>query len=254
MWQNTGSQVVVDLLRIAICDDSQDSRLSLRGALEQALDRQSRQGSIYEFSSGEGLLRWLEKHTGELDLVFLDMEMGELDGMETAKQLRQSYGDLQLVFVTAYADRVFEGYSVSALAYIMKPPKPRQLDEVLGRCLELLHRDSGSFFVCRSGEVSYRVQLKDILYFHSDRRQLTCVARNRSYTFYGKLDDIQGQLGEGFVRIHQRYLVNSAAVDKMSGSEVSIGEVTLPVSRSCQHSAMLALTRASLEDRPWRKD
>ena len=121
------------MLRIAICDDSQDARLSLRGALEQALDRQSRQGSIYEFSSGEGLLRWLEKHTGELDLVFLDMEMGELDGMETAKQLRQSYGDLQLVFVTAYADRVFEGYSVSALAYIMKPPKPRQLDEVLGR-------------------------------------------------------------------------------------------------------------------------
>lgn len=60
MWQNTGSQVVVDLLRIAICDDSQDARLSLRGALEQALDRQSRQGSIYEFSSGEGLLRWLE--------------------------------------------------------------------------------------------------------------------------------------------------------------------------------------------------
>ena len=102
--------------------------------------------------------------------------------------------------------------------------------------------------------MSYRVQLKDILYFHSDRRQLTCVARNRSYTFYGKLDDIQGQLGEGFVRIHQRYLVNSAAVDKMSGSEVSIGEVILPVSRSCQHSAMLALTRASLEDRPWRKD
>ena len=136
----------------------------------------------------------------------------------------------------------------------MKPPKPRQLDEVLGRCLELLHRDSGSFFVCRSGEVSYRVQLKDILYFHSDRRQLTCVARNRSYTFYGKLDDIQGQLGEAFVRIHQRYLVNSAAVDKMSGSEVSIGEVILPVRRSCQHSAMLALTRASLEDRPWRKD
>ena len=242
------------MLRIAICDDSQDARLSLHGAIERSLDDLGQQGDIYEFSSGEGLLRWMEKHVGEIDLVFLDMEMGELDGMETAKRLRRAYEGLQLVFVTSYADRVFEGYSVSALAYIMKPPKPGQLDEALGRCLESLHRDSGRVFLCRSGDVSYRVQLKDILYFYSDRRQLTCVTRHRSYTFYGKLDDIQQELGETFVRIHQRYLVNSGAVDKMNGSEVSIGEATLPVSRSCQHSAMLALTRASLEDRPCRKD
>ena len=242
------------MLRIAICDDSQDARLSLHGAIERSLDNLGQQAEIYEFSSGEGLLRWMDRHIGEIDLVFLDMEMGELDGMETAKRLRRNFEGLQLVFVTAYADRVFEGYSVSALAYIMKPPKPKQLDEVIARCLESLHRDSGKVFLCRSGDVSYRVQLKDILYFYSDRRQLTCVARHRNYTFYGKLDDIQQELGGGFVRIHQRYLVNSAAVDKMSGSEVSIGETTLPVSRSCQHSAMLALTRASLEDRPCRKD
>lgn len=242
------------MLRIAICDDSQDARLNLHGAIERSLDSMGQQGEIYEFSSGEGLLRWMEKHTGEIDLVFLDMEMGELDGMETAKKLRSAYEGLQLVFVTAYADRVFEGYSVSALAYILKPPKPKQLGEVIGRCLAELHKDSGKAFLCRSGDVSYRVQLKDILYFYSDRRQLTCVARHRNYTFYGKLDDIQQELGGGFVRIHQRYLVNSAAVDKMSGSEVSIGETTLPVSRSCQHGAMLALTRAALEDRPCRKD
>ncbi len=127
-----------------------------------------------------------------------------------------------------------------------------------GRSISLLvaqnYLTDGKVFVCRSGDVSYRVQLKDILYFYSDRRQLTCVARHRNYTFYGKLDDIQQELGGGFVRIHQRYLVNSAAVDKMSGSEVSIGDTTLPVSRSCQHGAMLALTRAALEDRPCRKD
>lgn len=242
------------MLRIAICDDSQDARLSLHGAVERSLDRQGQQGEIYEFSSGEGLLRWMERHTGEIDLVFLDMEMGELDGMETAQKLRRAFENLYLVFVTAYSDRVFEGYSVGALAYIMKPPKPQQLDEVISRCLAALRRDSGKVFVCHSGDVSYRIQIKDILYFYSDRRQLTCVARQRSYTFYGKLDAVQQELGEGFVRIHQRYLVNSVAVDAMNGSEVSIGDTTLPVSRSCQHSAMLALTRASLEERPWSED
>ena len=79
------------MLRIAICDDSQDARLRLRGGVEQALDKLGHAGEIFEFSSGLGLLGWLEKHTGELDLVFLDMEMGQPDGMETAKRLRAAY-------------------------------------------------------------------------------------------------------------------------------------------------------------------
>ena len=56
-----------------------------------------------------------------------------------------------LVFVTAYADRVFEGYAVSALAYLMKPARVEQLEDVLSRCLAAIHRDSGRFFLCRSG-------------------------------------------------------------------------------------------------------
>ena len=88
------------MLRIGICDDSADARIALRAALERALDRRKGEGTFFEFSSGEGLLRWMEKHAGELDLVFLDIEMGELDGMETARRLRLADEGLQLVFVT----------------------------------------------------------------------------------------------------------------------------------------------------------
>ena len=64
------------MLRIGICDDVYDARLMLRAALERILEARHVQGQFYEFSSGEGLLHWLEGHAGELDLVFLDMEMG----------------------------------------------------------------------------------------------------------------------------------------------------------------------------------
>lgn len=126
------------MLRIGICDDVYDARLVLRSALERILERRHVEGRFFEFSSGEGLLRWLESHAGELDLVFLDMEMGELDGMETARRLRALDVGLQLVFVTGYADHVFDGYSVGALGYLLKPPGAEQLEEVLdraqGRC------------------------------------------------------------------------------------------------------------------------
>ena len=86
------------MLRIGICDDVYDARLVLRSALERVLERRRTEGQFFEFSSGEGLLRWLEHHAGELDLVFLDMEMGELDGMETARRLRAADGGLQLSY------------------------------------------------------------------------------------------------------------------------------------------------------------
>lgn len=235
------------MLRIGICDDSADARIALRAALERALDRRKGEGTFFEFSSGEGLLRWMEKHAGELDLVFLDIEMGELDGMETARRLRSADEGLQLVFVTGYTDYVFDGYSVGALGYLMKPAQPERLDEVLDRGLEARLRDGDKAFLCRSGETMYRIPKKSILYFASDRRQVSCVAAARTYTFYGKLDEVERAVGEGFVRVHQRYLVRSAAVDRLEGSQVFIGEEALPVSRACRSAALAALARTALE-------
>ena len=226
------------MLRIGICDDSADARVALRAALERALERR-RSGadtSFFEFSSGEGLLRWLGSHAGELDLVFLDIEMGELNGMETARRLREADEGLLLVFVT-----------VGALGYLMKPPKPDQLDGVLDRAAEARLREGDQAFLCRSGETLYRIPKKSILYFASDRRQVTCVSAARTYTFYGKLDDVERDVGESFVRVHQRYLVRTAAVERMEGSQVFVGGEALPVSRACRSAALAALARTALE-------
>lgn len=236
------------MLRIGICDDSADARIALRAALERALERRrSGEASFFEFSSGEGLLRWMEKHAGELDLVFLDIEMGELDGMETARRLREADEGLGLVFVTGYTDYVFDGYSVGALGYLMKPPKPDQLDGVLDRAAEARLRDGDKVFLCRSGETLYRIPKKTILYFASDRRRITCVSTARTCTFYGKLDEVERDVGEGFVRVHQRYLVRAGAVDRMENNQVFVGEEALPVSRACRSAALAALARTALE-------
>jgi len=234
------------MLRIGICDDVYDARTALRSALERALDLRRTEGRFFEFSSGEGLLRWLEGHAGELDLVFLDVEMGALNGMETARRLRAADGGLQLVFVTGYADYVFDGYSVGALGYLMKPVKPEQLSGLLDRCAEALCREEA--FLCRSGDTAYRIPKRNILYFYSDRRQVTCVTAGRDYTFYGKLDEVERDAGGGFVRIHQRYLVRAAAVDRVEGGEVWVdGGTVLPISRACRQAALAGLTRAVLE-------
>lgn len=216
---------------VGICDDSQEARLHLRARLERVLEPHRDMDRVLEFSSGEGLLRWVENHPGELNLIFLDMEMGQLDGMETARRLRQIEESLPLVFVTGYTEHVFEGYTVGALGYLLKPVREDQLKEVLSRAAAALLREEEEVYLCRRGDVTYRIPRKKILYFTSDRRH-----------------QVEEELKDSFVRIHQRYLVRTQAVQQISGSQVLVGGQTLPISRSCQQAAMIALTRASLEE------
>ena len=237
------------MLRIGICDDVCDARLMLRAALERILEARRTEAQFFEFSRGEGLLQWMDGHLGELDLVFLDLEMGEVDGMETARRLRAVDSGLQIVFVTGHADGVFDGYGVGALGYLLKPPRAEELAQVLDRAQTAICRELDRAYFCRSGDVYYRIPLNKIRYFTSERRQVTCVAADRSYTFYGKLDTVAAEVGTAFVRIHQRYLVRAAAVERVESSDVTLIDGTvLPMSRSCRKDALLAMARAELEE------
>lgn len=233
------------MLQIGICDDMAQVRLTLRVLLERLLEARNIPYQIFEFSSGEGLLSWYAKHSGELDLVLLDIEMGGMNGMEAAQALRAQDSTLQLVFVTGYTDYVFDGYAVGALGYLIKPPKAEQLESIVSRALAALHRHEPELFFCRNGDSVYRIQKQSVLYFQSNGRQVTCVTKERSYTFYDKLDRVAQEVGSGFVRIHQRYLVRAGAVQRIDSSEVDINGQTLPVSRAYSQSALLALARAT---------
>lgn len=235
-------------MSIAVCDDNQENRLSLRWLLESILENRTIEHTIYEFSSGETLLSWMEKHHNEIDLLFLDIEMGALNGMETARQLRADNDTLQIVFVTGFSDYVFDGYGVDALGYLMKPAKREQLEAMISRTLIKRCKDAKQIYSCRNGDIWYRIPHKEILYFESDRRKVNCVTPNRSYEFYGKLDEVAQELSSSdFVRIHQRYLVRADAIRQICGNEVQIGAHTLPISRSYHQQALLALTRKVLE-------
>lgn len=176
-------------------------------------------------------------------------EMETMNGIETAHALREQEENLQLVFVTGYADYVYDGYAVGALGYLLKPAKEGQLDDIVSRSLAALFSNHNEMYVCRNGDSYYRIPRSEILYFPSDKRQAQCVTAQRTCTFYGKPDEVEQKLSDAhFVRIHQRYLVNAAAVERIDSGEVTLrGGAVLPISRSCGASAMAAPTRAMLE-------
>ena len=231
------------MLRIGLCDDEARIREGLRFSLQRLIDEDEMKLCIYDFSSGEGVLHWLEKHPDEMDILFLDIEMSGLNGMETAARIRAQDNNLIIVFVTGYTDYVFDGYGVNALDYLVKPVKQEKLAQVVKRAIGAMQQAAPSLFTLQNTQGIFRVPKKDILYFYSDRRQVILVSKNKEYSFYEKLDQVQEQVGTEFIRIHKRFLVQADGVDSIEANALQIGDTTLPISRACHKEAMTAFAR-----------
>ena len=234
------------MIRIGICDDDSRARDALRWKLERLLEEEQEQ-IIYDFSSGTGVVQWLQKHPGQMDLLFLDVEMEPCTGLEAARQIRQFNESLLIVFVTGFADFVFEGYQVRALDYLLKPVEETRLEAVLSSARKALAQSEEDYLSIRNAEGIYRIRRNEILYCYSDRRKVSVVLQGREIQFYDKLDAIAQRLGEGFVRIHQRYLVRAGAVDYIGTDTVRIQDHSLPISRSMRQTAARKLAKAMLE-------
>ena len=233
------------MLRIGICDDDARARDDLRIQLEKVLT-EGTEGIVYEFSTGAGAVRWLRMHPGEIDVLFLDVEMEGMNGVEAAEALRAFDRTILIVFVTGYSDYVFDGYRVNALDYMMKPVGERQLVQCMKRVREQIRSGQDKVFIFRNTDGLFRMAKEDISYFYSDKRKVYLVNGEREYPFYGRLDEVEEQLAGSFVRVHQRYLVNPEQVEHIGSGQVTVSGKILPVSRSLREAATVKLTKAML--------
>ena len=233
------------MLRIGICDDESDARDALRIQLEKLMIEGSEE-SVYEFSSGAGAVSWLGSHPGEIDLLFLDVEMKGLNGMEAAGKIRTFDTQLIIVFVTGYADYVFDGYQVDALDYLIKPVTEEKLRRLLFRVRAKSAQEESRTFTLKNADGTWRIRLADILYFYSDKRRVILVSARGQYPFYARLDEIEKKLSPDFVRIHQRYLVNPSHIDYLGSESVMIRDTELPCSRRYRETAPYKIARAMM--------
>lgn len=232
------------MVTIGICDDEQKMRKALRPVLERKLQLLGLAYQIQEYASGEEMLAKLKPL--KLDILFLDIEMKELSGMDTAKELRQKDEKTIIIFVTAYPDFVFQGYEVHAFHYILKPYQEHKIEEVFVQALDELEMKAEQFYTIEQKSGIVKLPLSKTVAFQSDKRKVIALLEEEDTEFYGRLNEIAEELPCYFVRIHNRYLVNLNHITSIDRDQCSCGSRVFPVSRTYRQQLEVSFARTLL--------
>ena len=218
------------MLQIAICDDDKKDLEVIHDCLSNTLfDVEDIQVSRYQ--SGKELITHLQEDPGGCDLLLLDIGMEPVNGMEAAGYIRDNKLDLDIIFITKSTEYVYQGYQYRAYAYILKDHLKENLPEVLVRYVEDLIQSEAYMNVASSGEM-HRVPISAIRYIESNGRKLILHLTDDEISFYSKMSDIEEEMAkQGFVRIHQSYMVSKKAVRTLRKDSVALDDLELPVSR-----------------------
>lgn len=220
-------------MRIAVCDDCYEDRQRIKGLIEEYSRQNGYRMEIEEYSSGVELCSDM-KALKEYMMIFLDVNMEQVNGLETARRIKDIYPDVLIILVTELLSYAVDGYRVKASRFLVKDDLESTLWECMDELLEEQKRkcQKASFaFV----EGTIELEIQKIIYIETERHKNIFYTTDAVYGLYKKLDEIEEEMIPfGFVRVHRSFLVNMRYIEKISSylMQLTTGkEISVPKSR-----------------------
>ena len=224
-------------MKLTICDD--DRRI--REMIAEAVREVSQSIEIECFKDASAVL----SKGYNTDILFLDIQMPGIDGMNAAKIIRGNGKKTVIVFVTAIEELVFNAFDVGAFQYIVKPFDRNRIKEVIKKAIEQAEEmdyiektvreketEKVRSIMVKSGGANTKVIISDIKYAEVfDRRIVLHMSGRDNIEFYGRISELEGMLGNDFFRIHRAYLINLAYVKAYDSKTVNVAGEAIPVAR-----------------------
>jgi two-component system, LytTR family, response regulator LytT len=222
------------MLILAVCDDNPTERIQICNTVEGYLQNRCIDGKIFSYDSAEKLYSGLESKRLKFDIVFLDIIMGDMDGMTCARLIRQQDKLVKIIFLTSSTDYVYEGYEVNATAYLVKPINASKMAAVLDKTCDQIEEVARESIAVTSGGLTQRILLKDILYVESEKNRVIIVlAQGERLAVYITLDGFeQSHPSKMWIRSHKSYVVNFLYVEQYASDKFVLRDGTvIPISR-----------------------
>lgn len=217
------------MLYIAICDDEKYMLESLKNLVNDFFARSNINIKIILFTSGEELLQYENR----IDILFLDIQMKNMNGMETAKRLRQSDFKGYLIFVTILKELVFQAFEVQAFDYLLKPIQEDHFAKTMYRLLECMQNAKDKNLLIRIGYESRLVPIDDIVFCEViDRKIYLHLLSSEVIDYYEKIENLEKRLNNSFYKCHRSFLINLKYVKSYKNGMVVMKDgKEIPISR-----------------------
>lgn len=221
------------MLSIAICDDEKNSRIILKKMLGKICNENNMDAIIDEFSSGVDLLNVYKRNTKKYSIVFCDILMDEMNGIELLRKLGELDAFIQAILITGSEEYVFQGYDVGALNYLMKPVSFEKLEKEFLRAIKSLNFTSPSrYAISINGKTNF-IDLSEVLFFEVNNKTITANLEKESIDFNMKIAKLEEELrSRNFLRCHRSYLVNITHIESIFQNKIILkNSIEIPVGR-----------------------
>ncbi len=193
------------MIRIAICDDEKHMSDHIRSMVLNFFRKKNREISLRMFSGGEELL----SYNGQIDILFLDIQMKDMDGMETARKLRADKFRGFLVFITVLKEMVFQSFEVQAYDYLVKPVDGKQFEKTMERLYASMQNASEDSLLVQKGYEGRIIREDEIVFCEIiDRKIYLNLASGEVVDYYERIENLETKLNNRFYRCHRSYLIN----------------------------------------------
>lgn len=228
------------MLKLAICDDDPYMKKEISDHLSKYMaEKKLESYRVSCFSNGRSLL----ESDCNFDLIFLDIQMEQPNGMETAKMLRQRKNHSLLVFITILEEYVFDAFEVEAYDYLIKPLSGCHFKRTMDRALRSLEQRTAKKIIVQRGTSCEVIPLAQIMYCEVQGRKLYIHQSNgKIIDYYDKLENFERRVDGRFFKCHRSYLINFDYVLGCNAGQITLsqGDV-VPVSRLRERDLTQAL-------------
>ena len=228
-------------MKFAIVDDEKKATDLLEKYVKEYAEKTSVEFQSVVFHNPSD---FLETYSGDYDLVFMDVEMPGLNGIETARELRRMDADVVLIFITNMAQYAIHGYEVEAIDYVLKPLSYADFSLKLQKALRYITRNQDAKITITTKDGIVQFLVSDIHYVEVTRHYLVYHTSREAYTARGVMKDVEEQLSEHhFMRCNHGCLVNLKYVQSISGNEINVAGEHLSISRGKKADFLTAFAK-----------
>lgn len=240
-------------VKFAICDDVKEVCTNLEDMLIEEFEVTGKKCVIDIFYTGEAFCKEFEPQ--KYEVVFLDIELTGMDGLEVSRYIREEEGDeyTQIVYISGKTEYMMQFFEYHPLYFLKKPFKKEQVEWLMEKYQKIVRQDD-AYFYYKVKKEQRKIPLANILYFESQKRKIIIHTKQKLILFYGKLDEIEQIVSKyKFIRISKAFLVNYHYVQAFSNEYVTLsGNEPLKISRNYRKNVQEKQMQYMVGEKTWK--